>query len=396
MAISFKRITSSVNFIPEIDGLRFIAITSVVLYHLSHFLTVKTSGPDTGTNVSLLQKILANGNLGVPLFFAISGFILGMPFAKFHLQNGNPVSLKKYFFRRLTRLEPPYILVMTVLLFSVLLTKKMPLTTALESYLSSIFYIHNFVYGKAVMPLLNAVAWSLEIEVQFYILAPLMGFIFSIRSASARRVLMGGIACFFLILNYFINLPFISLINYIQYFFIGFLLVDLYLSNSFILPKTKFDTLIALVFFTFLWLFNKGNFDTGFKKCIWELTILGSIFLFYYYVLIHKVFKFLSLSFFTNIGGMCYSIYLLHYPIISLIGNPLLKHSFSRYVFVNLSIYSIVLLLAVGVNLAIFFLHIERPCMDKDWYKKFAKPSWKVFKQPAKTFKPSGKIAGQI
>ena len=36
------RETSSTLFIPEIDGLRFIAIASVILYHLSGFYLVKT------------------------------------------------------------------------------------------------------------------------------------------------------------------------------------------------------------------------------------------------------------------------------------------------------------------------------------------------------------------
>ena len=374
MAFSFKRITSSGNFIPEIDGLRFIAITSVLLYHLSHFLTVKMGSQETSGSFSFVKQILANGNLGVPLFFVISGFILGMPFAKFHMQKGKPVSLKKYFFRRLTRLEPPYIVVMTILFFAtVFVAKKLPVGAGLESYFSSIFYVHNFVYGKAVTPLLNTVAWSLEIEVQFYILAPLMGLIFSIKSASARRLLIAGAAGFFLILNYFINLPFISLINYVQYFLIGFLLVDLYISKAVILPKTKFDGLIALVFFIVLWAFNKNDFATPVKQCTWELIVLASIFMVYYYVLINKVFRFLSLSLITNIGGMCYSIYLLHYPIISMFGNTLIKHSFSKYAFINVSIYSVVLLACVMGISSVFFLLIERPCMDKDWYKKFGK-----------------------
>jgi len=353
MAFSFKRITSSGNFIPEIDGLRFIAITSVLLYHLSHFLTVKMGSQETSGSFSFVKQILANGNLGVPLFFVISGFILGMPFAKFHMQKGKPVSLKKYFFRRLTRLEPPYIVVMTILFFAtVFVAKKLPVGAGLESYFSSIFYVHNFVYGKAVTPLLNTVAWSLEIEVQFYILAPLMGLIFSIKSASARRLLIAGAAGFFLI---------------------GFLLVDLYISKAVILPKTKFDGLIALVFFIVLWAFNKNDFATPVKQCTWELIVLASIFMVYYYVLINKVFRFLSLSLITNIGGMCYSIYLLHYPIISMFGNTLIKHSFSKYAFINVSIYSVVLLACVMGISSVFFLLIERPCMDKDWYKKFGK-----------------------
>jgi peptidoglycan/LPS O-acetylase OafA/YrhL len=49
--------------------------------------------------------------LGVKVFFAISGFVLALPFLiyDFGLSN-NPIQLKSYFKRRLTRLEPPFIL----------------------------------------------------------------------------------------------------------------------------------------------------------------------------------------------------------------------------------------------------------------------------------------------
>jgi peptidoglycan/LPS O-acetylase OafA/YrhL len=38
---SFRRITSSGTFIPEIDGLRFVAIASVVMHHLTTFIHAK-------------------------------------------------------------------------------------------------------------------------------------------------------------------------------------------------------------------------------------------------------------------------------------------------------------------------------------------------------------------
>lgn len=118
MRLSFKRITSSGSFIPEIDGLRFIAIVSVVLFHLSGFLTKKMQNHSGDIlTVTILKHILSHGHLGVPLFFIISGFILGLPFAKFFISKGPRINFKKYFFRRLTRLEPPYILTMTVLFF---------------------------------------------------------------------------------------------------------------------------------------------------------------------------------------------------------------------------------------------------------------------------------------
>jgi len=375
MKLSFKRITSSGSFIPEIDGLRFIAIASVVLFHLSGFLTAKDVRQYADDlDYSFLKHLLSHGHLGVPLFFAISGFILGMPFAKFHIAKENPVSLKKYFLRRLTRLEPPYILIMTILFFgAVYVAKVISLNDGILSYLSSIIYSHNFIYGE--LPKLNAVAWSLEVEVQFYILAPIMAYLFSIKQSSIRRVILISIAVLFIIINQFnINsLPFVSLINYFQYFLVGFLLADLYISNSTILPKTKFDYLIGLSFFLIIWLFDNGDFKSNTQRFIWELLQLISIFFLYYYVLFNKIFRFLSFKLITNIGGMCYSIYLLHYPIISMFGNPLMRYSFSKYSFINVSIYSFLLILVVMTISSIFFLLIERPCMDKNWYKNIFK-----------------------
>src|SRR5215472_8297412 len=115
----YQRITSGGQFIPEIDGLRFVAIFSVFIYHLagdvlrhsqaSYASTLRSNG------LFLVTQVL---NIGVPLFFVISGFILSLPFAQTQMDVRRPVSLKKYFWRRVTRLEPPYFL--CLLLFFVL------------------------------------------------------------------------------------------------------------------------------------------------------------------------------------------------------------------------------------------------------------------------------------
>ncbi len=80
MNLSFRRITTSGRFIPKVDGLRFIAIVSVVLYHLGGFI----AGKDRNVYVddidySFLISLMSHGNLGVLLFFVLSGFILGIP-----------------------------------------------------------------------------------------------------------------------------------------------------------------------------------------------------------------------------------------------------------------------------------------------------------------------------
>lgn len=382
MKLNFKRITSSGRFIPEIDGLRFIAIISVVLYHFNAFLRNVFLRPTyrhiyvDHINYNFINQFLERGDIGVPLFFVISGFVLGLPFAKHYLLKEKPVLLKNYFLRRLTRLEPPYILVMTFLLFgAVYIAKTLSFSEAIHSYFASIFYIHNFCYGKQSYPLLNIVAWSLEIEVQFYILAPILAAIFfKIGNRIRRLAILFLVALLFIVLNHLMDLPFRSLINYIQYFLIGFLLVDLYVNKTTLFPKTKFDTFIAFLFFIGIWLFNSKPLELiSYQRTIMEIMEVISITFFYYYVLFHNVFKILSNNIITSIGGMCYSIYLIHHPLMSLLGNKLLHHQFSTISFIDIGIDSIITLLFILSISAGFFLIIERPCMKRDWYKYILK-----------------------
>ncbi|RZJ66059.1 MAG: acyltransferase [Flavobacterium sp.] len=369
MKLSFKRITSSGSFIPEIDGLRFIAVVSVVLYHYWCFFNIKdASHYKDSIDYSFLEKILSHGNFGVPLFFAISGLILGMPFAKYHIENGKKVSLKQYFLRRLTRLEPPYIIVMTLLAIgAVYVAKTLTFDEALPRYLSSLVYINNFIYPGLQA---NGVAWSLEIEVQFYILAPILALVFAIGNANVRRILLSIAIVLMIGFNYVSDLPFISLLNYLQYFLLGFLLADLYVSKQTLLPKTGYDSVIALLCFCVIWLFERGDFAFAYQNYLWEVLQIACVFLLYYYILFHKVFSVMRMSLVTNIGGMCYSIYLLHYYVMSAFGNPLMRFQFSGYSFVNITIYTLIMLVPIAVSSALFFLLVERPCMDKNWYKK--------------------------
>ncbi len=83
-----RRITSSGAYIPEIDGLRFIAIMSVVCFHILRMTEIYTNAryhAPSSPVTAVFTNMLSHGYRGVSLFFAISGFVLGLPFARHYL-----------------------------------------------------------------------------------------------------------------------------------------------------------------------------------------------------------------------------------------------------------------------------------------------------------------------
>lgn len=368
--INYSRITSSGNFIPEIDGLRFVAILSVVLFHLYGFIEYKdNSFYNSSYNFNFVLNLIKNGNFGVELFFVLSGFILGLPFARYYLLNGSIISIKSYFLRRLSRLEPPYIIVMfSLLIGSIFISKNLSITDGTQSFLASIGYMHNFIYAEP--SLINTVAWSLEIEIQFYILAPLLSLFFSIKNNITRRTLLIFTTLFFSVFSILATLPFLSILDYLQYFLLGFLLVDFYLIERVKNKTSILRNIFTIISFLIIFSFNEKYFNTNFQKSLWNISVLILIFSAYYNVILRKSLRFFSKRAITNVGGMCYTIYLIHFAIISFIGNPLLSIQFSSNPILNIGLYSVIILSSILLFSVVFFMLIERPCMDKNWPTK--------------------------
>lgn len=148
---------------PQIDGLRCVAILAVVLYHIEGYVGAQIGAAAPAT---VLQQVLKQGYYGVPLFFALSGFIIATPFL-----GPRPPQLRHYFLRRFTRLEPPYIINLLVVFALKVVFLGAGAAVLWPHLVASMLYLHNLVFGAH--SLVNGVAWSLEIEWQFYVLAPL-------------------------------------------------------------------------------------------------------------------------------------------------------------------------------------------------------------------------------
>ena len=96
---------------------------------------------------------------------------------------------------------------------------------------ASLFYVHNLVFAD--MSRVSPPTWSLEVEVQFYLLAPLLAIVFGISNTTARRGLLitGTLGLSVLSQLYLKDIPraMLSLAGNAQYFTAGFLLCDFYL-----------------------------------------------------------------------------------------------------------------------------------------------------------------------
>ena len=355
---NFRRITTQKRFIPQIDGLRFVAISSVVLFHLYASLSHGGAVPNPGfdpVNVGRLSK------RGVELFFAISGFILGVPFASSYLLGAAKVDLKQYFLRRLTRLEPPYIL--SLLIWAGLLFALGRQTGAeiLPHLLASMAYLHNLIYNADST--INLVAWSLEVEVQFYVFVPLLAGIFAISNPRLRR---GAIAVLMLasslmgahLLHTRLQA---SIAYYLPFFLAGFLLCDLYVTRQSWKVSWMWD-ILALCGWPLVWLMSPG----------WSHVLLPFLIVVLYLAAFRG--RACSLIFrhpaITDIGGMCYSLYLFHFLVISAVGSASKPLHIGQNFWLYYLFQGVLVLPCVLAFCGLFFLLIERPCMDRHWPRK--------------------------
>lgn len=161
MAISSH---STKNFRPDINGLRALAVTLVVLYHFGF------SG-------------ISGGFVGVDVFFVISGYLMTQI-----LSNGfdQPSFIRRFYFARIKRIVPALLVVSVVVLTLCwwMLEPKEYTQLAVHAR-DSLLFISNSTYAReggyfdaAAHTKWLLHTWSLSIEWQFYLLIPLLFAVF--------------------------------------------------------------------------------------------------------------------------------------------------------------------------------------------------------------------------
>ncbi len=360
-----RRVTSLGTFMPEIDGLRFIAISWVLAYHITgEYTMVAGARFPSQTEDTALVAWLPTLNFGVQLFFVISGFILGLPFIRHYYDGAKKPELRGYYLRRLTRIEPPLLINLTVCLLLLLAVKHRPPGELMPHYLASVSYLHNLAYQD--LSTINFVTWSLEIEARFALLAP---FLILVLAAPERlrepalALLIAGCALLSWYLTLECRLIGLTLLGQLQYFFAGFLLAAWHCRSMRERPvgRWRYDALALAA-----WL---GLAAMLANRAAWNVPLLPFTVVVAYAAMFRGRLtnRAITLPLLTTIGGMCYTIYLYHPFLKSTLKYLTYRLQLGDCYLVN-ALAQVVLLggLFIAVCLQLFLL-VEKPFMYRQW-----------------------------
>ncbi len=311
------------HYFAFLDQMRGIAVISVFLYHALRFAFGYDKLPwgewvsDFSVPKTFLAVLpLSFGDAGVPIFFVISGFCI-------HLSFSNYPQWLTFWKRRFFRLYPAYFAALLLFALLIPLSKVNFSTSGIGQLASHIFFIHNFNYYTFYT--INPAFWSLAIEIQLYLLYPVL--LFLVRRLGWRKSLL-------IIATLEISLRMISGIVFIYsgtldppwfrfnglplyYWYswsIGVVIADAYLGEK----KVPFAN-HSLIGWLGLAIFS------SFTKPTVSLS-----FLFFALATATAIAKLISnqslplrlprslTNYLSDIGGLSYSIYLLHQPLLPL------------------------------------------------------------------------------
>jgi len=336
---------------PHIDGLRAVAVLSVILFHLD-------------------LKEFQGGYVGVDVFFVISGFLITSIISK-ELQQTGRFRFANFYVRRARRLLPALFAVLSVCsVVALFLYSSQRLYEYGVALIYSVFSAANFLFwlesgyfdtGADSKLLLHM--WSLSVEEQFYLFWPL-GLCLTYKFLSPKLIFVLGVAGFLLSLLANIILTNVE--------------VDILVNQSemmfYLMPFRVYEFLIGAFG---VWLFNKVSsnhflqeflFLLGAGFIFWAMTQFTPSLAFPYYVALLPCVGTLCIILAKGsvlckvllenrvmvfIGLISYTLYLVHWPTIVF---------FKYFRLTELSFYDVVIVLLITaiVTLLIHYI-VEKP-----------------------------------
>jgi len=337
---------------PEIDGLRAIAVLSVIFFHANF-------------------DYFSGGYIGVDIFFVISGYLITSIII--NDLNQDKFSIKSFYERRARRILPALFTTLILsLTLGILIMDPSDLYDLSKTSLSVLIFLSNILlysqngYFDATIennPLFHT--WSLSVEEQYYLIIPLLlVYIFRRKLNHLLKIFLiltiSSLLLAELIIKYDAMFAFFQIPTRFWELGFGSIVAILESKKSFKFNKFQknFATLIGLtlIFFS-IHLFDENSSIPG---LITLIPIAGTALLIYFsrgtYIA-----KILSLKPFVGIGLISYSAYLLHQPIFAFV-------RIYRFDNIHTGIYSQAIL-ATLIGAFVIWRYIERPFRNRDIVK---------------------------
>lgn len=327
----------------DIDGLRAIAVVSVILFHFGY---------------------LPNGYLGVDVFFVVSGYLItGILFES---SGKDGFSLWHFFERRIRRILPLVLLTSSVaLLLGLAFMLPDDLENLCQSVVATHFSANNILLyvthsdywavQNEYKPLMHT--WSLGIEEQFYFLYP---FMFLLLRKGKRRFLIPA-----LVVLTAVSLGFFLLQHdpSKKFYFIQYRFFELAIGGIAVRAGSRLTTgsvvlpLLSLAALLFILTFGMGNADGNmFLVVSASAAVLVTGRLHFSNNGVYT--RLLSNTLMSRIGKISFSLYMWHYIVIV----------FARYAFVESIRPAVAILLAavIAILSVVSYRFVERPFRDKN------------------------------
>ncbi|MCA0899552.1 acyltransferase family protein [Microbulbifer agarilyticus] len=337
---------------PDIDGLRTIAVISVVIYHAEIML--------------FGGKLLPGGYLGVDIFFVISGYLITSLMIK-ELEKTGSISISDFYVRRARRLLPALFVVLAFCIpvaWYLLLSDN--LVDFVNSLVASLLFGSNIYWNYSLQaygaesallkPLMHT--WSLAVEEQYYLVFPMLTILL-------YRYCKGWILHFFVV-SIIASLcfaewmsarnssfSFYMLPSRIWELFAGALVAYLISQNVINKEETPFYKVfpyigILLIAYSLVYI----SFSSAHPGFVTIFPVLGAVLVIAFPDDRNLVTRLLSTRGFVGIGLISYSLYLWHYPLFAFLR---ISNSFETFAIKLLSIAAVFILAYVS------YRWIEKP-----------------------------------
>lgn len=332
--------------LPNVNGLRFILASFVLIYHIPEFCQNR--------NFPFFNAlpIFNKGGEAVCMFFSLSGFLI---IRQLYIEKSetNSIHLKHFFLRRILRIWPLYYLVLT---FGFLYYRFILPYFGFEyqnnyDLIQGIFMSYTFfpnIFALCSPGGIIEVLWSIGIEEQFYLLiAPL---VFITPFKNLFRFLVFFTTAYFVL--YFSDwLPFLQKYSMLFFYFLFSGLCSIVLLKN----KIKLEKVKNLIFAIFILYFTTSLFKNNLAYQFYHLfsMILFGLLL---CVLVDKPLKTMDNKLLNHLGKISYGVYMYHAIMMQVAGFIFVKTNIHLKIS---STYSILFFNLLVFVLTIFTAHLS-------------------------------------